>query len=67
MELKPCPFCGGGATTSEAAGIKPVVHGWGWVGCQHCRVFMEYINGAIGKKKAVSAWNRRADDGTQVD
>jgi hypothetical protein len=61
-ELRACPHCGGAATTSELAGIKPIVPGWGWVGCQSCRRFIEYINGERGKKKATAVWNTRASD-----
>lgn len=61
-DLKPCPFCGGKAITSEEAGINPRIPGCGWVGCQCCRVFMEYTHGDKGKKLAIDAWNRRAND-----
>ena len=61
-DLKPCPFCGGKAMTSEAAGIDARVTGWGWVGCQYCRVFKEYSHGERGKALAIEAWNRRAND-----
>lgn len=62
-ELKPCPFCGGEAKTSEIAGIpkENLLFGWGWVGCQHCRCFMNYSHGERGKKEAIEAWNKRTD------
>ena len=62
-ELKPCPFCGGEATTSEKEIkqeiLKQQPYGWGWVGCQSCRVFMNWSNGDRGKRLAIEAWNRR--------
>lgn len=62
-ELKPCPFCGGEAQTNEVVGMsnENPPFGWGWVGCQKCRVFMQYNHGERGKRQAVEAWNRRAD------
>ena len=62
-ELKPCPFCGGEAKTNETAGIpKENMNGWGWIGCQKCRVFIDFIDNEIGKEQATAAWNRRAND-----
>ncbi len=63
-ELKPCPFCGGEAQTNEVVGMSNgnPPFGWGWVGCQKCRVFMQYNHGERGKRQAVEAWNRRADE-----
>lgn len=59
-ELKKCPFCGGEATTSEKEGLQDnQPHGWGWVGCRSCRVFMNWSHGNRGKKLAIEAWNRR--------
>ena len=63
IELKPCPFCGKEATTSERENIEKIPHGWGWVGCQSCRVHIDWSHGDRGKKLAFEAWNRRADDG----
>ncbi len=60
-ELKPCPFCGGKATTSEKEDVK-VPHGWGWVGCQCCKAFMDWSHGESGKRLAIEAWNRRVAD-----
>lgn len=62
-ELKACPFCGKLATDSEKAGIKSDLEGWGWVGCEPCRVHIDYMNGDRGKQLAVKAWNRRAERG----
>lgn len=62
-ELKPCPFCGGEAKTNETAGIrKENLHGWGWIGCQKCRVFINFIDNIRGARQAKEAWNRRADN-----
>lgn len=62
IELKPCPFCGEKATTSEREEIKNMPHGWGWVGCRPCHVFINWSHGERGKKLAIEAWNRRYDD-----
>ena len=66
-ELRECPFCGGEATTAENEKIKPICFGWGWVGCQKCRMFIEYINGDFGKQEAIDAWNQRDDGWISVD
>ena len=60
-ELKPCPFCGGEATTSEKEHIESLPNGVGWVGCQRCRVFIDWVRGDRGKL-AIEAWNRRAGE-----
>ena len=62
IELKPCPFCGRPATTSEKENIPNLPFGWGWVGCRPCRVFINWSHGDRGKKLAIEAWNRRTDD-----
>lgn len=59
-ELKPCPFCGGEAKTSDTATNKENKFEFGWIGCQECRVFINYINNQRGKSEAIAAWNRRA-------
>lgn len=59
IKMKPCPFCSGQATTSEKEGIKNMPYGWGWVGCQSCRVFINWSHGEYGKRMAVGAWNTR--------
>lgn len=59
IKLLTCPFCGREATTSEKEGIKNMPHGWGWVGCRCCRVFMNYSHGYRGKRLAIEAWNTR--------
>lgn len=58
-KLKPCPFCGGKATTSEFEKIENMPNGWGWVGCRPCRVFMNWSHGESGKKLAIEQWNTR--------
>ena len=66
-ELLPCPFCGGEAKTNETACIpkENLPYGWGWIGCQECRVFMSYSHGEKGKKLAIEAWNRRNEGVTK--
>ena len=53
--LLPCPFCGGEAAECD---IKQSFAN-GWVGCQRCRCFMDFVKN--GKPFAIAAWNRRAD------
>lgn len=62
MTIKPCPFCGGEATTSEKTTDKTNSFEFGWIGCQKCRCFINYINDDRGKRLATEAWNRRAID-----
>ncbi len=60
-ELKPCPFCGGEATTSEKEGLQDNwPPGWGFVGCQRCRCYMNWNHGERGKKLAIETWNTRS-------
>lgn len=71
MELKPCPFCGGEATTKEQ---NIYVYEAIFVHCKNCNArVMEYFSDAPNMKgvilgrekateKAIEAWNRRADD-----
>ena len=54
-KLKPCPFCGRKAAERD---IK-VPGGNGWIGCQSCRCFIDFVKN--GKPQAIAAWNRRAD------
>lgn len=61
-ELKKCPFCGGEAKTSHFTTDPENKFEFGWIGCQECRVFINYINNERGRKQAVNAWNRRASD-----
>ena len=61
-ELKSCPFCGGKAVSSEQTTDKKNEFEFGWIGCQKCRCFINYINNRDGKNKAIKAWNRRTDN-----
>ena len=54
-KLLPCPFCGGEAAVRDIK--EPSANGW--VGCQRCRCFMDFVNN--GKPQALAAWNRRAE------
>ncbi len=60
-KLLPCPHCGGEATTNELQKIRNehMPPGWGWVGCQNCRCFINWSHGDRGKGLAIAAWNRR--------
>lgn len=53
--LRECPFCGGEAAARDIK--EPFVNGW--VGCQRCRCFMDFVKN--GKPLAIAAWNRRAE------
>lgn len=53
-KLRECPFCGGEAAVCDIK--EPSVNGW--VGCQRCRCFMDFVKN--GKSLAIAAWNRRA-------
>ena len=64
IELKPCPFCGGEAKTSWGTVDPDNEFYFGWIGCQKCRCFINYINNNRGLKEATEAWNRRVDDAT---
>lgn len=59
--LLPCPFCGGEAKTSDTTTDEENKFKFGWIGCQECRVFINYINNQRGKLEASAAWNRRAN------
>ena len=63
--LKDCPFCGGKATTSELTTDKQNKFHFGWIGCQNCHCFINYINNHSGKRLAIEAWNRRVKQGTK--
>lgn len=52
--LKPCPFCGGAATT---AGSRQKSH-QAW--CEHCST-VQMGSFFITEDDAIAAWNRRAD------
>ncbi len=61
-KIKNCPFCGGKAEEDDYTNNKHMVFGTGWIGCRSCRVFINYINGERGRRLAISAWNRRAEN-----
>ena len=52
-KLLPCPFCRGEAAMCDIK--ERLVNGW--VSCQRCRYFMDFVNN--GKPQAIAAWNRR--------
>jgi Lar family restriction alleviation protein len=63
-ELKPCPFCGGGAVLRRGNKDK---HGY-FVVCHTCgakTAFFsdKYTSHVENKTQAIEAWNRRADNG----
>lgn len=57
--LVPCPLCGGETKTSETTTDKENKFEFGWIGCQHCRCFINYINNEKGKRQAIEVWNTR--------
>ena len=61
--LKSCPFCGGEAKTSQGTTDPDNEFEFGWIGCQECQCFINYINNPTGKRLATQAWNRRAENG----
>ena len=58
-ELKPCPFCGGGAVVIDNGCFVDV-------SCKnfHCRGWEDILM-FKSKEEAIEAWNRRAEDGTE--
>ena len=65
-ELKPCPFCGGKAHIYRTCGYSPeeII----FVGCENCEASatpkrMISFNPDDDERKAIEAWNRRADNG----
>ena len=57
-ELKPCPFCGGKATSVlyHNRNLSFIRY---FVKCQHCLVATENYE---KRETAIKAWNRRADN-----
>lgn len=73
-ELKPCPFCGGKPylETHHRAFIKAKTTRVAFVRCRECEArtqrfeltdFGRTSHSEEANKKAIEAWNRRADDG----
>ena len=71
-ELKPCPFCGGKAVIrnhNEMVGFG-MSDTFYFVKCTACRMsgskfgILDGDNKSERIKKAITAWNRRANDGT---
>lgn len=58
-KLKPRPFCGDEAKTSHGTVDPENKLRFGWIGCQECRCFINYVNNSRGLKEATEAWNRR--------
>ena len=62
MKLKPCPFCGGEATTSHGVD-DDTLEQFFFVSCEYCgsrtRKFHRYRYGEEYERKAIEAWNRR--------
>ena len=81
IKLKPCPFCGGNPTLRRCStGTKGYKFTASYeVKCDKCRmaqtqtfetVFDLELNGELvlekdGRKEAIEAWNRRAEDGKE--
>lgn len=59
IELKPCPFCGGDATTVFYTGYI-------YVSCENCGATSEMVKVSkeycAAEKEAAEAWNRRAEN-----
>ena len=59
IKLKPCPFCGGEATTVFYVGYI-------YVSCEKCGATSEIVKiseeYSAAEKTAAEAWNRRADN-----
>ena len=63
-ELKPCPFCGGGANlNSDTNGLNQKIF---WVECAMTKSICKVIPTTWRyktKEDAIEAWNERADNG----
>ena len=60
MELKPCPFCGGGRMSMENQGLKPASEKHGgepmvFITCRSCGAEVY----GWGETDAKSKWNKR--------
>lgn len=57
-KLKPCPFCGTDNVTLDTDGRMTYVY------CYKCDTrSRRFFNDSEAKKKAIEAWNTRAEDG----
>ena len=62
-ELKPCPFCGGKASTYTCKTDKKGVRSIKWlVHCEKCGVNYPAIKDCHYEYEAIEAWNRRVND-----
>ena len=63
-KLKPCPFCGGNASTSH--GVECTSGQYFFVACDrcHCRTkkFFNWVYGESYEQKAIGAWNSRVKE-----
>lgn len=61
--MKPCPFCGGAATTSH--GVDRIAKEYFFVSCQTCfgrtMNFYKWLHGDVYEQQAIEAWNKRTD------
>lgn len=67
IELKPCPFCGGEAMIDAISFGQQKPEYTPCCTNQRCLAFyLGYGDNGLfkTKKKAINAWNRRANDGT---
>lgn len=59
MELKPCPFCG----SENVSGTQHLNPNNYEIICMNCYARMR----RTAKRKAIEAWNRRANDGKKIN
>ncbi len=64
IKLEPCPLCGKEAKTSFQTVDLENRWQYGWLGCQKCKLFIEYYNLPGYYEKAAERWNRRVSDDT---